>query len=552
MTLYQPASGDEALKEVAKVDGAWAWCLVQANPRSLPLVAGGVTLDELREHVGSQSVSFGLFRMTFSSKGKLQSRFFFLVVFDEESPTISAVQRGKAFGRLPEMEKVLKGYANVVATVSIEKKSDCHPEHIFKALSSVIHGMDAEDITLDNFKKAEDGHQALQEKKEEAVKKIQAARRGVQTRRTVDKLKSQKSLKTQLSKPLESTEEPAAAVPAEPAAAPPAELAAAPPAEPAASAEPAAPAPAEAKPAESGAPPVQGVPTVVVDEPAGAAPETPGVNVENDIELMIAPRSSIKAAEVEPMSPTAAPATDKEDNLQTVLELEATEPSKSSRNTVTKVEFDMDEMSSRQRRKMKPYKEGDTVEIFSASGQRWMEGEVVQVVKDTFQMAKATQSIQAGSIKVAYNQGCAFKWVAPSQAPDVLRLSDHPKPPPTALASIQLETQGWITNSWSSQYFELNRGFLMWWTKVEDAEKGAKPKGSILTLGLKSEIVDKVVIKLESHATRGKPYGLKFNAEDEVPSWMEALQAHASYCDQVAAWRKAHPVNRKSVPKLVA
>lgn len=137
-------SGADALRSVGSPDGSWNWVLVGADPQGLPLAGGGSGfVDEMRECLSAHgdAVLFGLIRLTFR-KGENQGEGLsgkWVLVFatlDEES-SMSAVARGKAIGKRPEMEKVIAEYAHVVDVMAVTSASELTVDNVVERVKKV-------------------------------------------------------------------------------------------------------------------------------------------------------------------------------------------------------------------------------------------------------------------------------------------------------------------------------------------------------------------------------------------------------------------------------
>jgi len=165
-------SGEEALAEVAKDDGLWNWALVGPDPEALPLSGGGLgSVDEMRGAVGKHAHSFGLLRMTFSTSGSISHKWMFIHASDPiDSGNYSAVERGKAMGMEPVMDKAIHRFVAVAGKVHVQSKEECTVEHLVGELRSIVGGMAADNITVENFNAAVLAHKEANPQIEEAEK----------------------------------------------------------------------------------------------------------------------------------------------------------------------------------------------------------------------------------------------------------------------------------------------------------------------------------------------------------------------------------------------
>mmetsp|Transcript_16996 Transcript_16996/g.36616 ORF Transcript_16996/g.36616 Transcript_16996/m.36616 type:complete len:515 (+) Transcript_16996:212-1756(+) len=173
--------GDEALKEVAKPDGAWNWVLLGPDPDKLPLAGGGGgSIEQMKEAMGSHANTFGLLRLAFGNKGAEKVKWIYVHasnVDDKETGGFSMRERGQAMAKGPLMEKTIDKYVRVNAKVEITTKDNCNPEWIIDKLAKV-NGADARFLTVDKYNQGmEDFRKANPEPLDEeasAVRDLQA------------------------------------------------------------------------------------------------------------------------------------------------------------------------------------------------------------------------------------------------------------------------------------------------------------------------------------------------------------------------------------------
>lgn len=205
-----------------------------------------------------------------------------------------------------------------------------------------------------------------------------------------------------------------------------------------------------------------------------------------------------------------------------------------------------------QRKKLKLFRKGDVVEVYSSKHQTWYEdAEVVDVVKETTVLEGI--KVRAGSMKVVYSGGSRFKWVTPQQMGEVLRPSPRPKAPPIVGGLLSTEVNSWFSTAWTQYYFELNKGFLQCWNSLVDAKAGYRPKRSIHLLGLGLQEQD-TCIRLQSDALRGAVYTVRAETEADTGRWAEALWDHAGFCEEMREFsrvRQGGSVMRKQLLQVV-
>lgn len=191
----------------------------------------------------------------------------------------------------------------------------------------------------------------------------------------------------------------------------------------------------------------------------------------------------------------------------------------------------------RQRTKMKLFQKGDVVEVFSTKHNKWyLDAEVVDVLSESSLVDSIR--VSAGSMKVVYDNGQRFKWVAPHEMEALVRESPRPRPPEPLIGDLQKEGHIWFITRWQACHVELQKGFLQWWGTKEEAEIGKPAWGSIYLLGLQQHDRDNY-FKVRSEQSNGALY--HFMAEDVVKAvdWVEAMWVHAGYCEEVAEYYEA-------------
>lgn len=190
------------------------------------------------------------------------------------------------------------------------------------------------------------------------------------------------------------------------------------------------------------------------------------------------------------------------------------------------------EEPTRQRKMFKLFKTGDKVMIFSEKKMWHDDGTVADV------MAEAGESdgftLPANAMKVEYDHGRLYKWVLPHQTTDLLRPSLRPSQPPVLIGELGKETHNFFT-TWNTRYFELSKGFLQWWEKVDDAKKGTSPNGLVSLLGLRMRLRENV-FNIKSASTKGTIYSFKAATSEEAEKWTLALQQHCTYAEDMGKY----------------
>lgn len=187
------------------------------------------------------------------------------------------------------------------------------------------------------------------------------------------------------------------------------------------------------------------------------------------------------------------------------------------------------------------------MEIYSESDQQWIrDGEVEEVVTES--IYRDGLNVRAGSMKITYNNGMRFKWVAPQQMEQYLRPSPRPRPPDPIAGELYKETHA-LWRTWHQQcYCELNKGFLMWWDNIKQAENAEKPAGYLFLMGMKLTVergrpdkngVSTSMMRLCSTSSHGAISVFKRADGGDLSAWEEALWSHAVYTDEAHDYFKA-------------
>lgn len=207
---------------------------------------------------------------------------------------------------------------------------------------------------------------------------------------------------------------------------------------------------------------------------------------------------------------------------------------------------------ARLRKKLKLYRPGDSVEVWSAAQQRWMlDGEVAEVARQS--IVGDNHRVPEGSHMVVYDNGALFEWIAPNMVETHLRPSLRPRSPPAKVGPINKETHGWFTVR-HMRYVEVSKGFLRWWDTEEGAKSGTEAPGMIYLLHLQQQR-DGKDINLRSASTKGKNYTFEASSEEEAEDWVTTLWMQAAYCQELRDFTDAQAPNselRKSMTNQVA
>jgi len=152
-------TGEEALREVAKLDGQWNWALVGPDPVKLPLAGGGPgSVEEMRNSIGKHAHSYGLLRMTFGVEAATTKLIFIHASDPIDSGNFSAAERGRALSVEPEMDKALRRFVAFSAKVTIHTPEDCTAEALVQKLQESKQGVSGKMLTVENFKIALEHH----------------------------------------------------------------------------------------------------------------------------------------------------------------------------------------------------------------------------------------------------------------------------------------------------------------------------------------------------------------------------------------------------------
>lgn len=186
--------------------------------------------------------------------------------------------------------------------------------------------------------------------------------------------------------------------------------------------------------------------------------------------------------------------------------------------------------TSRLRRPVKLFKQGDQVEVFVPQLKRWMrDGEVAMVASESV-LADGVM-VRAGSMKVLYARGQRQVWVAPQNVGKLVRESHLPDAPAALEVELRRRVEGWLCGSWSPGYAALKRGFLHWWGSAEDAKNGKEPSVSVFLLGLQRQLRSQTILELRSDGDHGVLHRFMAACVDVAQQVLKAVDAHAKYCE---------------------
>lgn len=192
---------------------------------------------------------------------------------------------------------------------------------------------------------------------------------------------------------------------------------------------------------------------------------------------------------------------------------------------------------TRQRKKLKLFGKGDVCEVFSVKHGKWyLDAEITETTDESCYLDGFR--VVAGSMKVVYDNGTRFKWVAPHEMEELVRESSRPRPAEPLVGELTKEQHFWFLTHWTKMYFELQKGFLQWWSTKEEAGNGAKPAGSVYLLGLQQQD-DDASFKLRTDSSEGAVHSFQADSAQDVQKWVEALWVHAGYCEEVCEFYEA-------------
>lgn len=185
---------------------------------------------------------------------------------------------------------------------------------------------------------------------------------------------------------------------------------------------------------------------------------------------------------------------------------------------------------SLQRKKVKAYRVGDLVEIWSLKYKKWIQdAEVVDVVKE--KVLRDGIHCRAGSVKVLYSSGSRFKWVPPQLIETDLRASPRSRAPAAMCGKLQKECHSNVTE-WCPMHVEINRGYLQWWESEEQAVNGCKSQGHTYLLGLQLRRQDRS-FKLRIESASGAVFAFRASTEEDACRWIGGIWEHAAHCREV-------------------
>lgn len=512
-------NGQDALKSVCDPKGSWDWCLIGADPEALPLAGGGSGfIDEMRaclEEYGG-SVLTGILRMSFGEIQGENMKAKWIVVFftlDGQESTMSAVQRGKALGKRPAMEKAFGQYCKVITdTWEVTSSDQLTQENIMSRVkkAAVIDGA----LHVPKW----DPKPFIQYEPPPTASKVEANKSEM-----VEEYEPEADANAANHAPKihirdgEAAEVPMGATATE--AQEPAEEAA--PAPAAAAAE--EPAKEEAKAEE---------PAAKVTCSTGGC-ERPSWNGEagqtccrtcgnpelaTKLKCAHGPECEAKFKGLDPLSAAA------------LVKKESEKNEEKKAPDATNVEAALGR-----------FNKGDQVDIWSHTENKWFTDGVIEETRDEASTTVDGKPLPAGAAKIVYSNGQRGKWLQPEILND--RSVVKPSIKPAVFNGFMKKETHNIMSEWHTRHFELRDGFLTWWITIEDAKAGTKPQCSLELVGLQMKATDKSTkISIRSASSRGVVYNFDSNAgttPKSIEDWVAALKLHAAFANRMYKFRTA-------------
>lgn len=191
----------------------------------------------------------------------------------------------------------------------------------------------------------------------------------------------------------------------------------------------------------------------------------------------------------------------------------------------------------RQRQRLKVFRKGDDVDVFSFSRQRWHhDGEVTHVATESCTIG-STQ-VWAGSMRVLYDHKQRFKWVAPQEMEKMLRRSVRPRAPGQVVGSLLRKQEYWLSTEWPTAHLKLRKGCLQVWNTAEEAIAGVKPDITVDVSGLVETSVEGTCLHMWSNNGQESTLCFRATAEEVVASWEQALWEHFDYLGRISAFEE--------------
>lgn len=470
-------SGEMALKEVAKKDGAWNWALVGPDP-SLPLSGGGSGgVEEMRASVNNHPHSVGLLRYTFGDG--IGGRMVLIAIHTSCVEGFNIKERNRAKEKAEQVQQSLERFGKLSAKIRIINEEECTLDFVIDKLRSMtIWGVEPRSIRADNVYE----QQSSEDLDANRENKLVMGPLGLQTQ----KYKFKKPPK------LDKFEE-------------------------------------EGEQEADGPAPGLGGDTQQCEG------ELPGDDEEEDPIgcLLRAPKSFLSG-----MTPPKQDEDEEEEETDDIpmapysSVLDAALPAQQSRG--------LEDIA--QRKKVKRFRPGDQVEVWSIKYDRWIgDAEIVEVLTES--AIRDGNNIRAGSVKVLYKNKGRFKWIPPQLVDEVLRVSGRPPVPDPKIGELLKEIHTDVTE-WCPVHVEVNEGFIQWWIDEEAARRGEQPQG-IAYLFMLQMFNEGLQIKLRTDSTQGGVHAFKAESEEEVQIWVEALWEHAGHCGDMME----HAANRRAMLK---
>merc|ERR1712039_1098831 len=145
--------------------------------------------------------------------------------------------------------------------------------------------------------------------------------------------------------------------------------------------------------------------------------------------------------------------------------------------------------------------------------------------------------LNPGAMKVHYAGGKRFKWIDPAFAATLLKASYRPRPPPFRSGELNKETHS-IFAEWHVRWFELSKGYVMWWKYKEYREQGKPAIAIIPLLGL-SLNVQGTQISFWTFSTKGTMFSISAPTVTEANEWARCMIDHAGYSAKMKEYLEA-------------
>mmetsp|Transcript_96419 Transcript_96419/g.267881 ORF Transcript_96419/g.267881 Transcript_96419/m.267881 type:complete len:589 (+) Transcript_96419:117-1883(+) len=158
---------------------------------------------------------------------------------------------------------------------------------------------------------------------------------------------------------------------------------------------------------------------------------------------------------------------------------------------------------------------GDLVDIWNHAANKWFTDGLIVEVRDEASTTAGGKPLPAGCAKIFYDSGKRAKWLQPKVLNDRRIVKPFVKPP-NFRGYMKKQTHN-VVSQWNVCYFELRDGFLTWWKTLEEYDAGVKPHASLGLVGLQMPkgAADKSTrISIRTASSKGVVYNFDINADD--------------------------------------